>query len=276
MLPNSPALWQTLLPTPAADGHKYSRGHCVILGGTRMTGAARLASEAAMRIGAGLCTIITAPATTMVYLTGAPHIMVEDYKSLGTFADTLADKRRRAVLMGCGAGREDDAALQQAITTTLQLKRTTVLDGDALTVFEDSPARLMASLHTGCVLTPHESEFTRLFPKLEGDRVSRAKQAAVQSHAVIVLKGAETVIASPDGRIAINSHATPWLATAGSGDVLAGIILGLLTQGMSPFEAACAGVWIHGDAGKHIEAGLVAPDLICVLPVILKHLLDKG
>lgn len=271
---NTPGLWQALLPRPDTASHKYTRGHAVVMGGTRMTGAARLASEAAMRAGAGLCTILAAPAACPVYLTGAPHVLVEAYPSLSGFASRLSDKRRNALLLGSGAGREEDTALKQAILTSLQLGRSTVLDGDGLTVFETDAAALLGHLHAGCILTPHEGEFARLFPRISGERADKAREAAASCRAVIVLKGAQTVIAAPDGRCVTNSHATPWLATAGSGDVLAGIILGLVAQGMPAFEAACAAVWMHGDAGLRHGTGLIAPDLIALLPVVMKELLS--
>lgn len=275
MIENTPELWLERLPRPDRTSHKYSRGHAVVLGGTRMTGAARLASEAAMRIGAGLCTIVCDEAVRPVYQHGAAHILVESYSSLGRFANHLIDTRRNATLLGPGAGLEDKAELKQAVLDTLTRKRACVLDADALSVFADTPARLLTELHLHghCVLTPHEGEFAHLFPELKGERIDRAATAARHSKAVVLLKGAHTVIAGPEGQIVINTHATPYLATAGSGDVLSGIILGLLAQGMSAFDAACAGAWIHGDVGLHIEAGLVAPDLIAVLPATLKALL---
>lgn len=276
MVQNTPALWRALLPVPQADTHKYDRGHAVVLGGTRLTGAARLASEAAMRAGAGVCSIITAPAALPVYQAGAPHVLVESYPSLARFAETLADTRRNAVLMGPGAGTEDAEALRQAIIATLQLRRAVVLDADALSVFAEAPECLFAALHDRCVLTPHEGEFARLFPDLGGEKTHRTVQAAQRCRAVVLLKGAETIIGGPYGQFVCNTHASPWLATAGSGDVLAGIILALLAQGISPFDSAAAAAWIHGDASLRLGCGLVAPDLIAQLPVVLKALHEDG
>jgi len=241
----------------------------VILGGERMTGAARLASEAAMRVGSGLCTIIAAPETADVYRAGAPHILFEP---LSDFAGQIADERRRAALIGPGAGRDHDAALRRVVIGTVRTGKAVVLDADALNVFEGQPEALFEALHDKVVLTPHEGEFQRLFGDQQGDRAEKAGKAAKIAGAVIVLKGADTIIAHPDGRVIVNDHAAPWLATAGSGDVLAGMILGFLAQGMPPLDAACAAVWIHGEAGIRIGQGLVAPDLIQMIPAVLKDI----
>ena len=267
MISNAPSLWRHMLPAPAADGHKYLRGHAVILGGTQLTGAARLASEATMRAGAGLCTIITASQSVPVYQAAAPHILVEAYSSLATFAaSSEADTRRTAFLLGPGAGHNEAQALQQAVITTLALRRATVLDADALTVFATEPATLVKSLHPACVLTPHEGEFIRLFGPLKGSRDEAVQTASRQCGCTILLKGANTLIAAPDGTLACNRHASPWLATAGSGDVLAGSALGLLAQGMPPYNAACAAAWIHGEAALQAGPYLVAPDLLTRIP----------
>lgn len=267
-----PALWRALFPVPSSDIHKYRRGHAVILGGNRMTGAARLAAMAAMRSGAGLCTIVAGKETGAIYRAGPPHILYESLNADG-FAGHLADSRRNAVLLGPGFGREEDEFLQKSVLETLSGDRAAVLDADALTVFEDREGPLFDALHENCILTPHHGEFARLFPGgAGGDPVAAACMAARRAGAVIVLKGASTVIAHPDGRYALNRHATPYLATAGAGDVLAGIILGLVAQGMPAFDAACAAAWIHGEAGLRFGPGLVAPDLIEQIPGILREL----
>ncbi len=261
---NNPAQWRISFPFPSATTHKYVRGHAVILGGSSMTGAARLASQAAMRIGAGVCTIVADPASGVIYRNGAPHVLYEPLT--GDFSGHYADPRRNALLLGPGFGREDDEILRKAVLGALASGRAAVLDADALNVFAGQPEPLLAALHDGCVLTPHAGEFECLF----GDQA--AESAAKASGAVVVLKGAETTIAAPDGRVVVNNHATAYLATAGSGDVLAGIILGLLAQGMPAFDAACAGVWIHGEAGLRFGPGLTAPDLIEQIPGILREL----
>lgn len=261
---NNPAQWRNLFPFPSAATHKYVRGHAVILGGSSMTGAARLASMAAMRVGAGVCTIVADAESGVVYRNGAPHVLFEPLHI--DFSTHYVDPRRNALLLGPGYGRGHDDTLRNAVFGAVASGRAVVLDADALNVFEGQAERLFAVLHAGCILTPHAGEFKRLF----GDRT--ASEAAKASGAVVVLKGAETTIAAPDGRMVVNTHATPYLATAGSGDVLAGIILGLLAQGMPAFESACAGVWIHGEAGLRFGPGLTAPDLIEQIPGILREL----
>lgn len=274
---NAPGLWSDQIPVPGQQTHKYARGGVVILGGDRLTGAARLASEAAMRMGAGLCTIVTSSDAQNVYREAAPHIMVEVYKTLAAFPDHLHDPRRNTVLIGPGAGLDDPAGLQTAVLGTLALPdRHVVVDADGLSVFASNTAPFFARLHDTCILTPHEGEFDRIFGDLTGDKPARARMAAKQSGAIILLKGAKTIIAHPDGRVVINDHASPFLATAGSGDVLAGMITGLLAQGMPPFWAACAGAWIHGEAGCRLGPGLVAPDLVGYIPVILQEMIKNA
>lgn len=268
---NMPALWADLIPVPGPKTHKYMRGHAVILGGERLTGAARLASEAAMRIGAGLCTIVTAAAAQDVYRQGAAHIMVETCASLSQFSAHLGDPRRNAVLIGPGAGQDDPAGLKAAVLETLALRRKTVLDADALNVFAGDTKDFFGALHENCVLTPHEGEFSRLFGGNQG--LDRVIEAARLCKAVVLHKGADTMIAHPDGRVVVNRHSSPFLATAGAGDVLAGLITGLLAQGVPAFDAACAAAWIHGAAGIRIGPGLVAPDLIARIPEILSELM---
>lgn len=266
---NDPGFWSSLMPRPGDDSHKYKRGHAVIFGGPVMTGAARLAALAAMRIGAGLCTIVADPSAAAIYQGGAPHIL---YEPLVDWPGHLKDPRRSAVLLGPGAGQDRADALRAMVLDSISPSRSLVLDADALTVFSGQAAALFEALNDHCVLTPHEGEFTRLFGELPGTRVDRAVTASHMAGAVVVLKGAKTVIAHPDGRVAVNDHASPLLATAGSGDVLAGMILGLLAQGMPVFEAACAAVWIHGEAALRFGPGLVAPDIVEQIPGILREL----
>ncbi len=235
-----------------------------------MTGAARLASLAAMRIGAGLCTIVAGVDARTVYQCSAPHILYEPLQP--AFSDHLKDSRRNAVLLGPGFGLTNPDYLRDAVLKAVEARRSIVLDADALTVFAGHEAMLFSVLHDQCILTPHAGEFKRLFGEVPGTFAAQASAAAVKSRAIIVLKGAETVIAHPDGRMVTNTHATPYLATAGAGDVLAGIILGLLAQGMPAYEAACAAVWIHGEAGRRFGPGLVAPDLIEQIPGIMREL----
>ncbi len=266
---NEPGLWHEALPAPGATDHKYSRGHALLVGGFPMTGAARMSARAAARAGAGATTIAVPPVALMVYLASLLSVMVARLDDLPRL---LADARVTALLIGPGAGVSD--ATRAHALAMLATGRAVVLDADALTVFADAPAELFAAITGPCVMTPHEGEFRRLFD-LAGSKLARARAASVQSGAVIVLKGADTVIAAPDGRAAINTNAPPTLATAGSGDVLSGIVLGLLAQGMPAFEAACAAVWLHGAAAARFGHGLMAEDLPDLLPEIFKDFFSE-
>lgn len=249
---NTPALFA--LPTLGADGHKYTRGHVTIIGGAEMVGAARLAGAAARRGGAGLVTIAAATGAD-IYKTGAPGVIVSD----APLVDLLTDPRRQVWVAGPGLGQ---ARARDGLPALLAAGRTVVADADALTAFADDPA----ALHGCAVLTPHAGEFTRLFGNPGPDKLAAVRAAAARVNAVVLLKGADTIIAAPDGRAAINDGAPPWLATAGSGDVLAGLIGAVLAQGLDPWEAACAGVWLHGRAGHLAGPGLIAEDLPPLLP----------
>jgi hydroxyethylthiazole kinase-like uncharacterized protein yjeF len=273
---NLPELWRDLLPRPQAQGHKYDRGHAVIAGGAVLTGAARLASYAALRVGAGLVTIAAPPAASVVYRSGPPSIMVRDIDDGDGFAALVAEPKVTAALIGPGNGVDKDTA--DRVLRGLATKPC-VLDADALTVFADRPETLFAALSAAPagvnVLTPHEGEFARLFKATaHGDsKIELASGAAVQAHATLLLKGADTVIAAPDGRVVVNTNATSYLATAGSGDVLAGFIVGLLAQGMPAFDAVCAGAWFHGACGTAFGPGLIAEDIADMLPDILGNVL---
>lgn len=251
---NGPACWT--LPEPAADGHKYGRGHALILGGGAMTGAARLAAGAARRIGAGLVTIAAPAEALAVYRAGDPGTLVCPSEP---FAELLGDRRRNALLLGPGGGAGEVLAGQ--VMAALATGRSCVLDADALTSFAGRAEPLFAALSDRVVLTPHDGEFARLFGPMEGSRLDRARHAARICGAVVLLKGPDTVVAHPDGRATITTDAPPWLATAGSGDVLAGMIVGLLAQGMEPFAAASAAAWMHGRAAKAVGPHLLAEDL---------------
>lgn len=267
---NSPALWSAVFPRPRPDGHKYKRGHALILGGSVMTGAARLAARAALRLGAGLVTLACEPAAHMIYSLSMPSLIVQPVAGAGEFAGLLADPRRNAVLLGPGGGVS--AFLRDCTLAALAADLTGVLDADIFSVFTGDLAGLRrAGLNQRWVLTPHEGEFARLFGHLSGSRLEKARRAAAESGAIILLKGADTVIAHPDGRVRLNHNAPPDLATAGSGDVLAGMILALLAQGMDPFDAASAGAWVHGAAGQHCGRGLIAEDLTEAIPAILRN-----
>jgi NAD(P)H-hydrate epimerase len=274
---NSPGLWR--YPWPALDGHKYARGHCVVVSGpAHATGAARLAARGALRIGAGLVSVASPPDAVAVNASQLTAVMVKIVAGGEGLAALLADSRFNAVVMGpgLGVGAGTRALVMAALAGGRPDQRPAlVLDADALSSFHDDPDALFARLHGRCVLTPHAGEFGRIFPGLLEKAVSKveaARMAASRSGAVMLLKGADTVIASPDGRAAINANAPAFLATAGAGDVLAGFIGGLLAQGMASFEAACAGAWLHGAAAAAFGPGLIAEDLPEVTPKILAEL----
>ncbi len=242
------------LPEPTAEGHKYSRGHVTVLGGPTMTGAAWLASGAARRIGAGMVTIAACWGGANIYRTGEPGTIISDAR----LPELLADARRHVWVCGPGLGAE---AAEKALPVLLAAGRAVVADADTFTAFANRPEALAGA----AVLTPHAGEFARMFGAPGEDRLAAVRAAAARTRAVVVLKGADTIIAARDGRAAINANAPPWLATAGSGDVLAGMIAGLLAQGMAPWDAACAGVFLHGRAGGLAGSWLIAEDLLNTL-----------
>lgn len=283
---NEPALWRSAFPSLSDAGHKYHRGHAWVWGGGHMTGAARLSALAAARAGAGLTTVCVPPASWAIYATALRSVMVQpvagDVESAWPEALALAlgDARISAVLIGPGAaaGLEADT-LRGLVLACLGSARPAVLDADALSAFAGDPATLFEAIavHTRpVVMTPHDGEFRRLFGSdpldAAHDKLGRARRAALMSGSVVVLKGPDTVIAAPDGRVAINHNAPPTLATAGSGDVLAGLILGLLAQGMPAWEAACAACWLHGAAAQAFGPGLIADDLPDLIPHAFRRL----
>jgi ADP-dependent NAD(P)H-hydrate dehydratase / NAD(P)H-hydrate epimerase len=267
---DAPAWWLPAFPRPGLADHKYRRGHALVAGGAVMTGAARLAARSAARLGAGLVTVAAPAAAFPIYATALTGVIVQPIEGIEDFQELLADERRNAALIGPGAGVGGET--RDKTLAILAAGKRAVLDADALTAFSDDPETLFAAIRSPVVVTPHEGEFARLFATA-GSKPERARRAARESGAVVLLKGADTVIAAPDGRVAINANAPPNLATAGSGDVLAGMVLGLLAQGTEPFTAAAAAVWLHGDAARRISAGLVAEDLVETLPKALRDLL---
>jgi NAD(P)H-hydrate epimerase len=267
---NGPALWLGAYPWPQADDHKYRRGHAVILGGPVMTGAARLAARAAGRVGAGLVTLAAPEAVWPIYASALTSVIVRPMKQAGDFATLVGDPRVRAIVVGPGAGVTSDT--RAAALAALATGHAVVLDADALTAFADDPAALFAAIKGPAVMTPHDGEFARIFGDDKTDKLSRARAAAKRANAVVVLKGPDTVIASPDGRAAINSNAPPTLATGGTGDVLSGLIAGLLAQGLDAYDSACAACWIHGEAAQDFGLGLMAEDLIDKIPAVLRRL----
>jgi NAD(P)H-hydrate epimerase len=266
---NDPAIWRHRLPQLKVSGNKYGRGHALLVGGYPTTGAARMAARAAARMGAGLTTIAVPERGLDVYAAALTSIMVRPLASAGDLSRMLNDRRFSAYLIGPGAGIGDET--RERALAMLGTGRPLLLDADAITVFARDPKALFQAIHGPCVLTPHDGEFARLFDP-SGDKLTRARRAARESGALIVLKGADTVIAAPDGRAVINANAPPTLATGGSGDVLGGMILGLLTQGMDAFAAAAAAVWMHGAAAEDFGPGLLAEDLPDLLPGVLRRL----
>jgi hydroxyethylthiazole kinase-like uncharacterized protein yjeF len=281
---NGPALWRGAFPVPRADGHKYARGHAVVVsGGLSSTGAARLAARGALRAGAGLVTIASPREALAVNAAANLAIMVRPVDGPEELAAFLADRRLNAVVLGPGGGVGEET--RGMVTTALAGERAVVLDADALTSFADTPASLVQAIvgRTGAatVLTPHEGEFSRLFKTISAvsdsvSKLEKARTAARHTQAVVLLKGPDTVVAAPDGRAAIAENGPPWLATAGSGDVLAGMIAGLLAQGMPAFEAAAAAVWLHGEAANESGPGLISEDLCETLPRVYRSLLATG
>jgi len=268
---NDPELWRKAYPVPSLDGHKYHRGHVLIRGGMQL-GAARLAGRAALRIGAGLCALALPQALMNQVLQPDALMRVEADGREGWLA-ALDDPRRNALLLGPGNGVGAETRL--AVLAALATERACVLDADAFSAFAFRPQELFEAVAgVPVILTPHDGEFARLFPDLKDDpnKLHRARAAAARSGAVVVLKGADTVIARPDGVAAINDNAPPDLATAGAGDVLAGFCVGLLAQGMPAFEAACAAVWLHGAAAAESGPGLIADDLPEALRPVLRRL----
>lgn len=273
---NGPDLWEASFPWPVTDTHKYKRGHAIMMsGGAYTSGAARLAAMGAARAGAGAVTML-APAEAMTV--NAQHldeIMLTEAADGERISAFIAERKVKAGLIGPGAGRGSDT--RDKVAALLFSDAQAVLDADALTSFEDEPDILFKALRHGDVLTPHPGEFARLYGDLldtAPGKVDAVREAAGKAGSVVLLKGADTVIAAPDGRAAINANASPFLATAGSGDVLAGIITGLMAQGMPGFEAACAGVWLHAEAAQHLGPGLIASDLHRALPLVLSSLYD--
>jgi hydroxyethylthiazole kinase-like uncharacterized protein yjeF len=280
---NVPQSWQKSFPVPEIDGHKYARGHAVVLSGEMAsTGAARLAARGALRAGAGLVTVASPRDALAVNAAALTAVMVRAVDTPIEFAGMLGDRRLNAIVIGPGAGV--GARTRDLVHTALAAKRGVVLDADALTSFAEAPERLFEAIKAAVdgqvVLTPHEGEFPRLFSDISNknpgrSKLERVRDAAERAGAVVLLKGPDTVVASPDGRASIAFNAPPWLATAGAGDVLAGMIAGLLAQCVPAFEAACIGVWMHGEAASEAGPGLIAEDLPEVLPAVFRRLYDE-
>jgi hydroxyethylthiazole kinase-like uncharacterized protein yjeF len=282
---NAPAQWAAHFPIPQPGGHKYQRGHALVVSGDLVhTGAARLAARGALRAGAGLVTVASQRNAIAIHAVANVAIMVRPIDGATELAQCLQDARLNAVVLGPGGGIGQP--MRDMVLAALSGLRAVVLDADALTSFADEPQVLFAAIKgrgtAPTVLTPHEGEFARLFSK-PGDvpeptsKCDRAQFAAQASGAIVLLKGSDTVVAAPNGRLSITENAPPWLATAGSGDVLAGFVAGLLAQGMPAFEAASAAAWLHGEAGGEAGPGLIAEDLPEALRAVYRRLfVDLG
>jgi ADP-dependent NAD(P)H-hydrate dehydratase / NAD(P)H-hydrate epimerase len=280
---NIPQTWQKSFPVPRVDGQKYNRGHALVVSGDiAATGAARLSARGALRAGAGLVTLASPRDALAVNAAALTAVMVRAIDTVVEFGELLSDKRLNALVIGPGAGVGERT--HDFVLTALSAGRHLVLDADALTSFADAPDRLFEAIKSASdpqvVLTPHEGEFPRLFSDISNkhphrSKLERVRAAAERSGAVVLLKGPDTVVAAPDGRATIAANAPPWLATAGAGDVLAGMIAGLLAQGVAAFEAASIGVWMHGEAAREAGPGLIAEDLPEVLPAVFRRLYDE-
>ena len=264
---NGPWAWMHQFHWPEAADHKYRRGHVAIRGGSRMTGAGRLAARAARRAGAGLVTVLAQEAVLPLYAADQPGLLTAP---LDEFSKYLADRRVTSVLLGPGNGLTDET--RRHVLAALASGKACLLDADALGVFADDSATLFSAINGPTLLTPHDGEFARLFPSLKGDKLVRTRAAAKASGASVLLKGADTVIASPDGHALINANAPATLATAGAGDTLAGIAAAMLGQGMDPLLAGGAAAWLHGAAAAKFGPGLIAEDLADMLPAVLRDL----
>ena len=279
---NDPELWGPRFPLPRADGHKYSRGHAVVVsGGLSTTGAARLAARGALRAGAGLVTIASPREALAVNAAASLAVMVRPVDGAAELGAFLKDRRRNAVVLGPGGGVGQ--AMREQVAAVLASEAAAVLDADALTSFADDLAGLVALISNrgsrAVVMTPHDGEFSRLFKVIDEDanlkgKLEKARVAARSTGAILLFKGPDTVVAAPDGRATIAENAPPYLATAGAGDVLGGMVAGLLAQGMPAFEAASAAVWLHGEAAAALGPGLISEDLSEILPKVYARLFN--
>jgi hydroxyethylthiazole kinase-like uncharacterized protein yjeF len=269
---NLPGLWADRMPWPRETIHKHRRGRLGVVGGAAShTGAARLAARAGLRIGAGLVTVLSPPDAVNIYAAALEAVMVRSFET--DAALTAAAETLDAAVIGPAAGVGE--ATVRNLLALVQTGAALVVDADALTSFRADPSSLFSALDRDDVLTPHEGEFERIFPGLLAagpHRVAAAQAAARRSGTIVLLKGADSVIAAPDGRTAVNLNGSPWLATAGSGDVLCGFIAGLIAQGMDSFDAVCAAVWIHGECAARFGPGLIAEDLPELTPSVLSGL----
>lgn len=271
---NGPGLWPDWPHSGSPDTHKHRKGRLAVLSGpAKSTGAARMAAEAGLRVGAGLVTMLTPPGAALVNASHLTEVMIRSFDHSDGFLEALDDLRATAAVLGPAAGKTD--ALKEIVIAALSRPLPVVLDGDALSAFADDPDHLLGHLRHHDVITPHAGEFERLFPGLTGtslNKIEAAQAAAEKAGCVVVYKGADSVIAVPGRTPRINTHASPALATAGTGDTLAGLIGGLLAQGAPAFDAASAAVWLHGEAGLRLGSGLIAGELADAIPGVMQNL----
>lgn len=273
LVKNDVNLWRSLFPFPDAQSNKYTRGHALICGGAVMTGATRLAARAAQRIGAGLVTLAAPVNVAPIYSEALESVIVNSFAESQEWSSLVNRPKTDVLLIGPGLGIGEQQ--KTYILEALKSHKPIVLDADVFTNFADNPTQFISSLHPSCILTPHEGEFSRLFGSLMGgvtERLGRARQAAQLAGCVVLLKGSSTIIADADGAAVINEQAPAWLATAGSGDVLAGMILGLIAQKMPILAACAAAVWLHGSIALEFGLGMIAEDIIDGIPKALQKL----
>ena len=275
---NKPEIWISSFPIPSRTDHKYSRGMVLINCGPKSkTGAARLAARSAMRVGAGAVKIVCDKSTVDILEPQISVELIDVVNNKQDFQNILKDKKITSILIGPGNGINDETKARALMA--LAFIDYVVLDADALTVFADNPEELFIDCYPHTILTPHEGEFKKIFGNKINDiedRVLKTSEASKKSNTIVVLKGADTIIAAPNGEVVVNKSSAAYLATAGSGDVLAGIIASLVgINKMNAFNAACAGVWIHSKTGEKLGAGMIAEDIVDMIPVTIKELLKS-
>ncbi len=270
---NHPELWFDDFPIPGPLDHKYHRGHALLFGGEEFTGATQLAALAARRAGAGLVSIACTERTHPIYALSTPGTITSVIRSFEEWEALLKDERKNALLLGPGLTPSPET--KKTVLAALKTKRRIVLDAGALKAFlPDDVNALFSALHDQVVLTPHEGEFKEIFGTLSGSKIERALEAANKSGGLIYLKGADSVMATPQCHVLLQDNAPPWLSTAGTGDVLAGLILAFLAQGASPLHACGMASWIHGESAHHAGFGMIAEDLLDHLQNALQGIPD--
>lgn len=268
---NKPSVWAEKLKFPTKDDNKYTRGSSIIYGGSQgKLGASKLASIAALRSGCGIVTICCNKETLGAYEAWATSVMIRKTDEIEEFYNLASDNRVKSILIGPGSGVNDKT--KNIVLAALKLNKPCILDADAITIFKENPKELFASLHKNTLLTPHMGEFSKIFKVLEEDKISLTSKAAKIAGCSILLKGYNTIIADENSNVIINEAAPPNLATAGSGDVLAGIITGIVATGNSVFDSACIGTWIHTAAGRRCSFGMISEDLLLEIKAVMKEL----